>query len=949
MSLLTALLLCQLAAAQDQPPADIRSGDEVSAQEVPADGESPSPAATTTSVRLVTSGGSGGIGSGSYRFSLAERVAGHLASQNGVQALVPYHGALAQGPFALLAADGRVATLLDLVGGEVTCTEPARGSALQTGTEWLVVPGVTPPPEWLVQIAQPGNPEPVAVRRCSGSGSEALLVAPDGHGEDPDWALQAWEFRLALRGEIAVEDTPIDAHFIGIPADEASRRVALLERLLSEHPDARFVDTGAFVDGTSSVRDGALSLHRPVGFSVLDRLDPLALAPGRTELAGGARVFLAEAAAADLPYVATNWETEDPELSLPDVLLQEVETDGGTVRVAFLGIVDPIVHTQAPQLAVDGVTLTDPVPAARAAIDALATGSTPPDAVVVLTTAGPALMDTLRTELHGAHVLLGDTGAETDRLATLEATLRLDGGTGPANPVTLPVDGIAIVELGLAREGDGWSLASTVVQPQPVPGELPLDADVRERIGETRATEYPPLDHPLLPASQASPNAPIDQATWEKLVCEAVREYTDADAVFLPELAAGAPIPGPLTELLAVDRLAMLDTIEVHRVPGDRMERLLFKSYGLVPVHCGAPLGQRWPKARGRYIEDERVYRIASTDRARTATDIGGLLKEAYSPWALDKPGHKPVLGPDGEPVTLRTAVLGTLRSLRDDPEVDDLVTELADRSASDRPPMWLLRVRALSARVERFQGTENDAYANIPETLATSPSSLTLGGDLDVALDYSSSHLLWDLRLRSKYTSLSTADEAGQETADDLKPSTSVSLPGAAIPVPKFLDLMPYGEVFLDSEITPIESDGDTLARQADLWFTVGLSAKRKGIVRALRLAGFGLRDLSTPDKAMEFGARLEWETRYVFGPGLKWTSECDASVYGNTPDQDDSDLRFRALLDTAIALPLARYLDISVYGQGFLFQGRVPATSDLGAAWTIGFSLDVSGAFEL
>ncbi|MBW2255459.1 MAG: hypothetical protein JRI25_12790, partial [Deltaproteobacteria bacterium] len=60
-------------------------------------------------------------------------------------------------------------------------------------------------------------------------------------------------------------------------------------------------------------------------------------------------------------------------------------------------------------------------------------------------------------------------------------------------------------------------------------------------------------------------------------------------------------------------------------------------------------------------------------------------------------------------------------------------------------------------------------------------------------------------------------------------------------------------------------------------------------------------------------------------------------------------SDLRFRALLDTAIALPLARYLDISVYGQGFLFQGRVPATSDLGAAWTIGFSLDVSGAFEL
>jgi len=896
------------------------------------------------------SGGSRGIGSGTYRFPLARRVAARLAEDGGaLSALTPYHGALAQGPFALLALDGRVATLLDLVGGEVSCTEPEPGSALQTETEWLVLPGAASTPDWLATIVAPGTPEPVAVRRCTGSGAEALLVAPAGHGEAPEWALEAWEFRLALRGEVAVGDTASTVHFVGIPANEASRRVALLERLLAEDPEARFIDAGAFVDGTSSVRDGALSLHRPLGFAVLDRLHPLALAPGRTELAGGARVFLEEAAAAGLPYVATNWQAEDPALSPPKVLVREVETGSGKVRIAFLGIVDPAVHTWAPRLAADGVTLTEPVPAAQEAIAALQANEEPPDVVAVLTTAGPALMASLRSELKGADLLLGDTSADTARVASLEAALRPEGGTDPATPLTLPVDGIAVVDLDLARDGDRWSLASATVRPQPVPGDLPLDAEVRKRVGETRATEYPPLDRPLLPANPDDPNAPLDQATWEKVVCEAVLQYTDADAVFLPELPRGAPIPGPLTELLVVDRLAMLDTLEVHRVPGDRMERLLFKSYGLVPVHCGAPLGERWPKARGRYIEDERMYRIASTDRARTATDIGELLQEAYSPWAMDQPGHEPVLDPESQPITLRTAVLQTLRGLRDDPSVGDVITELTGRSASDRPPMWLLRVRSLSFRIERFQGTEDEAYANIPETLATSPSSLTLGGDLDVALDFSSSSLLWDLRVRSSYTRLSTADDPGQETADDLKFSTSASLPAAAIPVPHFLDLMPYGEVFLDSEITPIETEEETLPQQADLWFTLGLSAKRKGIVRALRVAGFGLRDLSSPDKAMEFGARLEWETRYTFGPGLRWTSECDAAVYGDTTDQDDSDLRFRALVDTAIALPLARWLDISLYGQGFLFQGRVPATSDVGFAWTLGFALDVSGAFEI
>ena len=82
------------------------------------------------------------------------------------------------------------------------------------------------------------------------------------------------------------------------------------------------------MDGNSSVRDDALSLHRPIGFQMLKRLNPAALVPGQTELAGERHQFLAEARAAGLPYLATNWTTNREDLQLPTVLEHTVESVG---------------------------------------------------------------------------------------------------------------------------------------------------------------------------------------------------------------------------------------------------------------------------------------------------------------------------------------------------------------------------------------------------------------------------------------------------------------------------------------------------------------------------------------------------------------------------------------------------------------------------------------------
>jgi hypothetical protein len=342
------------------------------------------------------------------------------------------------------------------------------------------------------------------------------------------------------------------------------------------------------------------------------------------------------------------------------------------------------------------------------------------------------------------------------------------------------------------------------------------------------------------------------------------------------------------------------------------------------------------------------MYRIVTTDRMRQASALGALLDGARNPAALGGKGYDILRDAAGQPRTLRGAALEALDALAEE-HGDAVVTELLARRTAKPPPRWMLRLRNLSLRLEGFQGADDPAYAQVPETLATSPSSLTLGTAADLALHYDESRVAWDARLRHAYTRLRTAALV-QETADDLRLSSSVTLPGATTPPLLGLAVRPFGEGLLDSEWTPIVSaDGSELPRQLDLSFTLGLAAQPKKYLRALRLGVIGMQDLSRTDKRANLGSRAEVETLVPFGPGLRWASQLNAIAYLNTPDQDARDLRFRALLDTRVALPLLRGLDVAFYGNLFLFQGRVPETSAVRRSFTLGASLDARGAFKL
>jgi hypothetical protein len=884
-------------------------------------------------VRLLVTGDSGGIGSGTYRFRMPDALRAFVAEHGEVVDVVPFHGAMTSGDSALVASDGKVATLVSLLdGGKVSCGEPSAARLSFTRSEVLLLDSATAPT--LAAGLHAGTQE-IQVRSCSNqAGAEASL-----YGEVPqDWG--TLEFRLSMRATARLDDTSESVVVIGRPHGEGARRLGLLRSLREADMGMLFVDTGSFVDGASSVRDHALSLHRPLGFEMLRKLAPAALVPGRTELVAGAAGFLKEAG--DLPYIATNWTSEDESMSLPDVR----EVTVGETRVALLGVVDPDLGHQIPALLQEGVVITDPVTATQAVVERLHASDHPPHLVVLLTAAGSPWLTELQDRLTAVDLIIGGSGPRLDRVLASHTEVRAARADHPPPSVTLPLDGVAVAEIGM---GDSPSrMVSVRHEPKPVGFDLPPDRFVLDRVNATRKEAYPPLDVPLLPAPPGNPTGVLDGAEWQKLVCEAALAFADADIALLDDLPGGVHVPGEMSELLVVDRLAVLDRLEVHEIPGDRLPRLLDQADGVVPNACGAPLGSRFPKTGGRSVEAERSYRVVTTDVYRTEV-LGPMLAEARSPWLLDRPGFGPLLGAHDTPTTLRTGVLGELRRLRDS-ERGNLIELLNARTEGDKPPLWLLRARRISFAVARFQGVASDAYAAVPETLATSPSSLTIESEGDLALDYSSKGVNWDLRAKSSYSRLVTADDV-QEPADDLQFSTSASLPGAGIPLGSALELMPFTEVLYDSELTPVEPEegGAPLPLQQDLSLTAGLSAKRQGVVRGLRAGALVLRDLGDADKATEYGGRADAELRVTLGPGVYWTTVAEAYVFADTPDQTEADLRFKALLDTRLQLPLTRALAMGFYGSTFLFAGRVPSTQAVAASTTLGASLDLVGAFEL
>lgn len=890
--------------------------------------------ASAVELDLVYTGATHGFSGERYTFEAAPRVARAIEDAGGeVLDVGTTHAVLAQAGWTVWSEQG-LGELLQAVDSQPTCDLGRLQTVASTTNEWMVLPDV-------LGAVQGTTSSSVRVRRCTSSAGAFMVAGP----EDalPVWRRDAFDIRRGHPISFALDGQTHVVFVAGRPRLELPRRLAATRREIRARRGALYVDAGEFVEGASGFAPGAKSATRSRSFDMLRSLSPTALVPGVRELAFGAGDLLEEASTRELPYIAANWVADSPELELPAFVRAEFRG----VDVAIVGVVDA--HRVHESLgAVDGVEISEDLGIVQQVVDTLTEGEDPPDLVILLTHGSPDRLAAFRIALHGVDVVIGDSSAATLRVEETVTTLRSVSRFDHAAPVTLPLDGVGAVSL-VMEEG---RLTEVRSRPVIVGADMAVDRGARAALTSVRAEYFPAHEGVVVPASD--PVVGVPRETWHRVVCESLLEATGADAVFLAALPRSREEPGPLTGLQVARRLATTDTVSLVRIDGDRLISVLLSSHGEVPVQCGLPTGTRFVRQRGRPIDPDRSYVIATTDRTINGTLLGALFAGGASQKVADRPAVRPFLR-DEQPVLLREVVVDVLDRWSAEHDTEDWPETVLAASADPRTPTWVLRARRLAANIERFQGAGTEVYAQVPETLINSPSSLTLGGEADLSVETFGPTVMWDARFRLSYAQITVDSSDPQEVSDDWRLSTSLALPVASFPRRGW---MPYTEVMFDSELTPVRDEVGVLPRQADLSWSAGLSFTPTLTLRTLRVGAFVNRDLGRlSDKTTEFGGRAELEAHisllgrktFARASALRLSTLADLQVFANTAKDDAADLRLRFAGELRLTAGLYRGLGLSTYARTLVVQGRVPETLDPAASVTIGAAIEFTGARAL
>ncbi len=882
---------------------------------------------------LIYTGAARGIERDVYQYNLAPALERSLQEAS-VRSVRMDHGVLAQGAHLLWADDHTWDTVNGFLdAGDPTCGPSTMGFASMTETDLLWAPSVP------VQVDE--HPlVPVVVRSCEAGGHEVTWLRTGEEQGEPLWNLEAFD----VREGVVVDTEQGTAMLVGLPRQEASRRFQRIAYLRSKHPEALFVDAGNFVDGASLAHEDVLSPYRALGFDMLRRLYPDALVPGELELASGPARFLEEAAW--LPYVATNWSSEDPSLELPDHLWMKVPSEDRAWNVLLLGIIDPVVAVRLPELQRQGVTLADPLEATQEVLERVRKERGEPDAIILLSDGSPQLLGELRQKVRGVDVMLGDRTGATYRVVEDTVAFRQTSREVKAAPVTLPMDGVAVAQLDLVpRKG----VSRVRMMPSLVLATDPRDHAITSQVSALRAATYPQLSGVLVPGGLQGVLRPPDEQTWDKLVCEAVRHVAEADVAVIRRPEPPSDTVGPLTALKVARLLPGQVQVERHRVDGDRMKNVLHQLASDQLVACGADLGSLSPVVRGRSVQTDRTYWVASTDTTRLTTVAGPILDGGSAGLPLQLPKRTVVTDERGAELTLQKAVMDQLEVWKG----QGRLPEVMQRTPRDQQREWMFRINRLGLNLSGFKGMNQEPLSQIPDTLVTSRSSFTLGGEFEGRIEYSSVPLTWDARLRARYASTYISGEEPSETADELSLSTALAAPVWAFVVRDAVRVSPYGQLLFESEFTANEdAEGNKLPFRSNAFVTMGMATNRYKWLSFSRLGFFVGQSLSQiDDKGADWGGRFEAETRLdLLRPAsLQWTTFWDVRLYGDTPVQNDSDLRFRGLFETRLSLRLIRWMQASTWLQTLAVRGRVPENDVWGVSLTIGVSIELATAFQL
>ena len=809
------------------------------------------------------------------------------------------------------------------------CSDSRPVTGWKNHLEW----GVLLQGEWASMPFDDSSHSPMALHAyvCKTSKHRVEMVTPTTDApNDVNWIDRTFEYVPTVH----LQKGTLSLSTASLPVQDMSRVVRRIQE-----SNGVYWDSGNFVSGLSTVKENHLSLHRNRDFHLLESLNPIVLGIGSSELVGGISNFQSEIVNRSLPYINSNLKQGEEYVFEPYVIKNIAVSDADNIDVLFMSVVDPSIQNTV--LSGERVEILDPVKAIWTVIENVEKSGEHYDLTVVLTTAGSTVLRDIRERGPSLDLLIGDASLATFKVKERTFIMNHEQTYYNAAPVTFPTDGLQQVQLKI----ENGQLSEVYHETIEILESDPIFPELTKAVFDVRTPLYISQNTPLITMGTRQWSNTISRKEWEQSVCHIVQQQSHGDTILLPQVSTPKHY-GDMTIKQVGDTLKGRDALKIYWLPGSQYSTFLQKSVGLNMVSCGISPTLGTPKPRGVSVDKHLLYSIVTTESAVQQYNLEPMLKGSVS---RESKQHL-----DGS--NLREYVLSALHSYKDSAGELTTISNLLQTPQVMPTHQVLFKINDVSFTTENFSSPQQIALSQVPESMINNPSSSTIGGSVDVSLEYIRPNLNGVLRSQNTYSSLTltsvdgSSEDASQEASDDMRQMLTVTYTKSNWNTGP-LAWKPFGEILYDSEWTPLElEDGSLASRQSDLSFTGGISANPYKGFKTLKIGMMVNRDMAQlREKPSEYAGSMQLNTNSKILNTFIWTNEGTALFYGKTPEDDASDLRWRTYLKTKLTLPVTRTIGVSLHGTGLGVQGRSEENNVVGFGWNTAVSIDLLGSFQV
>ncbi len=789
------------------------------------------------------------------------------------------------------------------------------------------------------------------------------LRLPEAVKERPDNPL-LWEmvlgFDLHFQRTDGAPQASSTLQLIGKPFGEGTRRMALIERLRT--PDSLLVDSGNLLEGLSSVLTDHLSLQRANSLKMAQQMGYFAINVGKEELRGGLLNLLREQETHQLPFISASIRQQGTYV-FPPYKTHQV----GDKKIAFIGLTDPeeINALRALEVISEDTEILPPRTALEQVLPLLKREAQP-DVVVILGDLNESQLQALEKYNRDAHLVLTDTESPLQKLEASQTT-PIDS---PPRAFVPRSNAHALSKIHVHADNQHLQLRSELYpitfDLPPLPRFLPAILAIRQDVYKDALDELIPNMGPVLRNDPELLKLFLNSATTlaarERLSGYRALSDTEFLQIYQPYItrellynlemnllmdryqsevvvfkASGQDalsVPGAMPRMLVYERLKLNDTLHMYTLNGDQLKALSqITSEKLTFGGLRTSDNTVW----GRPLGGKKVYyRVLMPSGVARLSAVQQVLQGA--------PNQAP------RDIYLRNVLLKELEQLAQQP---DTAAQLAQRMRPrwhEKQTLFTLGLDDLQLNISGYNAVNNQAYTEVRETRVISPNSFNFGARTRLYSGLDNPWMGWTNAIQAKYEGLSvvdvTATDAGErftENQDDLLFSSELQLR-----LFKFslfdaqLSLTPFLEGFYDTEFTPT-LNADTQQRnplQSELRGVFGLSIPGGDRLKTFKTGLALRRDFNVPNN-LEGGVDLKFVHEQPVNSALTWHNDLDARYFLPSPNDNASSLGLTAQWVSSLRLSLTDNLSLRFFADTYVFQGKLPATSQLGASFILGVGL--------